>query len=252
MSARCGALDGWRGLGEAAHRAHTVRFTPPPRPSRRPPTSAAPTRSRMAWGPCQSSPGGAPTRHRPPTRPRLPSLAHNGRPAARPARLPTGHCSGCPINLPPAHLPLALPRASDWVPVGRRWARPVARLRNALGWVGRARIFVWSVPAGASGLPPEAAALFLSLSAVPPPSPAVPAPFCRAGRWPGSPSVADLEWVGLGGSGRCCLGREASAISVDRWGKPQNWPRQSPGTRRGIAPLPARRMARFDRLTRFF
>ena len=89
MSARCGALDGWRGLGEAAHRAHTVRFTPPPRPSRRPPTSAAPTRSRMAWGPCQSSPGGAPTRHRPPTRPRLPSLAHNGRPAAHPARLPT-------------------------------------------------------------------------------------------------------------------------------------------------------------------
>ena len=163
---------------------------------------------------------------------------------------------GCPLlrlpNLPPAHLPLALPRASDWVPVGRRWARPAARLRNALGWVGRARIFVWSVPAGASGLPPEAAALFLSLSAVPPPSPAVPAPFCRAGRWPGSPSVADLEWVGLGGSGRCCLGREASAISVDRWGKPQKWPRQSPVTRRGIAPLPARRMARFDRLTRFF
>ena len=68
----------------------------------------------------------------------------------------------------------------------------------------------------------------------------------------GRPRVADVEWVGLGGSGRCCLGREASAISVDRWGKPQNWPRQSPGTRRGIAPLPARRMARFDRLTRFF
>ena len=139
---------------------------------------------------------------------------------------------GCPLlqlpNLPPAHLPLALPRASDWVPVGRRWARPAARLRNALGWVGRARIFVWSVPAGASGLPPEAAALFLSLSAVPPPSPAVPAPFCRAGRWPGSPSVADLEWVGLGGSGRCCLGREASAISVDRWGKPQKWPGSHP------------------------
>ena len=190
MSARCGALDGWRGLGEAAHRAHTVRFTPPPRPSRRPPTSAAPTRSRMAWGPCQSSPGGAPTRHRPPARPRLPSLAHNGRPAAHPARLP---------NLPPAHLPLALPRASDWVPVGRRWARPAARLRNALGWVGRARIFVWSVPAGASGLPPEAAALFLSLSAVPLPSPAVPAPSCRAGRWPGSPRRRRLR---VGGSGR--------------------------------------------------
>ena len=68
----------------------------------------------------------------------------------------------------------------------------------------------------------------------------------------GRPGVADLEWVGLGGSGRCCLGREASAISVDRWGKPQKWPRQSPVTRRGIAPLPARRMARFDRLTRFF
>ena len=187
----------------------------------------------------------------PPARAPALALSRAQRPAGGTSG-PAAHCSGCPINLPPAHLPLALPRASDWVPVGRRWARPAARLRNALGWVGRARIFVWSVPAGASGLPPEAAALFLSLSAVPPPSPAVPAPFCRAGRWPGSPSVADLEWVGLGGSGRCCLGREASAISVDRWGKPQNWPRQSPGTRRGIAPLPARRMARFDRLTRFF
>ena len=110
---------------------------------------------------------------------------------------------GCPLlrlpNLPPAHLPLALPRASDWVPVGRRWARPAARLRNALGWVGRARIFVWSVPAGASGLPPEAAALFLSLSAVPLPSPAVPAPSCRAGRWSGSPRRRRLR---VGGSGR--------------------------------------------------
>ena len=109
----------------------------------------------------------------------------------------------CPLlrlpNLPPAHLPLALPRASDWVPVGRRWARPAARLRNALGWVGRARIFVWSVPAGASGLPPEAAALFLSLSAVPLPSPAVPAPSCRAGRWPGSPRRRRRR---VGGSGR--------------------------------------------------
>ena len=110
---------------------------------------------------------------------------------------------GCPLlrlpNLPPAHLPLALPRASDWVPVGCRWARPAARLRNALGWVGRARIFVWSVPAGASGLPPEAAALFLSLSAVPLPSPAVPAPSCRAGRWRGSPRRRRLR---VGGSGR--------------------------------------------------
>ena len=128
---------------------------------------------------------------------------------------------GCPLlrlpNLPPAHLPLALPRASDWVPVGRRWARPAARLRNALGWVGRARIFVWSVPAGASGLPPEAAALFLSLSAVPLPFPAVAAPSAGLGDGLGRSGVADLGRVGLGGSGRCCLGREASAISVERW-----------------------------------
>ena len=110
---------------------------------------------------------------------------------------------GCPLlrlpNLPPAHLPLALPRASDWVLVGRRWGRPVAQLWRGLGWVGRAQICVWSVPAGASGLPPEAAALFLSLSAVPLPSPAVPAPSCRAGRWPGSPRRRRLR---VGGSGR--------------------------------------------------
>ena len=128
---------------------------------------------------------------------------------------------GCPLlrlpNLPPAHLPLALPRASDWVPVGRRWARPAARLRNALGWVGRARIFVWSVPAGASGLPPEAAALFLSLSGVHLPFSAVAASSAGPGGSPGRSGVADLGWVGLGGSGRCCLGREAQCNLCREW-----------------------------------
>ena len=165
---------------------------------------------------------------------------------------PAAHCSGCPLNLPPAHLPLALPRASDWVPVGRRWARPAARLRNALGWVGRARIFVWSVllvPLGCLPRQQRFSCLFQPFLCRLQPFQRRPA---GLGDGLGRPGVADLEWVGLGGSGRCCLGREASAISVDRWGKPQNWPRQSPGTRRGIAPLPARRMARFDRLTRFF
>ena len=163
---------------------------------------------------------------------------------------------GCPLlrlpNLPPAHLPLALPRASDWVPVCRRWARPAARLRNALGWVGRARIFVWSVllvPLGCLPRQQRFSCLFQPFLCRLQPFQRRPA---GLGDGLGRPGVADLEWVGLGGSGRCCLGREASAISVDRWGKPQNWPRQSPGTRRGIAPLPARRMARFDRLTRFF
>ena len=128
---------------------------------------------------------------------------------------------GCPLlqlpNLPPAHLPLALPRASDWVPVGRRWARPAARLRNALGWVGRARIFVWSVPAGASGLPPEAAALFLSLSGVHLPFSAVAASSAGPGGSLGRSGVADLGWVGLGGSGRCCLGREAQCNLCREW-----------------------------------
>ena len=131
---------------------------------------------------------------------------------------PAAHCcSSCPINLPPAHLPLALPRASDWVPVGRRWARPAARLRNALGWVGRARIFVWSVPAGASGLPPEAAALFLSLSGVHLPFSAVAASSAGPGGSLGRSGVADLGWVGLGGSGRCCLGREAQCNLCREW-----------------------------------
>ena len=128
---------------------------------------------------------------------------------------------GCPLlrlpNLPPAHLPLALPRASDWVPVGRRWARPAARLRNALGWVGRARIFVWSVPAGASGLPPEAAALFLSLSGVHLPFSAVAASSAGPGGSPGRSGVAYLGWVGLGGSGRRCLGREAQCNLCREW-----------------------------------
>ena len=128
---------------------------------------------------------------------------------------------GCPLlrlpNLPPAHLPLALPRASDWVPVGCRWARPAARLRNALGWVGRARIFVWSVPAGASGLPPEAAALFLSLSGVHLPFSAVAASSAGPGGSLGRSGVADLGWVGLGGSGRCCLGREAQCNLCREW-----------------------------------
>ena len=128
---------------------------------------------------------------------------------------------GCPLlqlpNLPPAHLPLALPRASDWVPVGRRWARPAARLRNALGWVGRARFFVWSVPAGASGLPPEAAALFLSLSGVHLPFSAVAASSAGPGGSLGRSGVADLGWVGLGGSGRCCLGREAQCNLCREW-----------------------------------
>ena len=128
---------------------------------------------------------------------------------------------GCPLlqlpNLPPAHLPLALPRASDWVPVGRRWARPAARLRNALGWVGRARIFVWSVPAGASGLPPEAAALFLSLSGVHLPFSAVAASSAGPGGSLGRSGVAGLGWGGLGGSGRCCLGREAQCNLCREW-----------------------------------
>ena len=119
---------------------------------------------------------------------------------------------GCPLlqlpNLPPAHLPLALPRASDWVPVGRRWARPAAQLRNALGWVGRARIFVWSVPAGASGLPPEAAALFLSLSAASLPFSVVAAPPVEDADGLSRPGVAELGWVGLDGSGRRWLGRK--------------------------------------------
>jgi hypothetical protein len=138
----------------------------------------------------------------PPARAPALTLSRAQRPAGGtpgPAAHCSRPCSALAANLPPAHLPLALPRASDWVPVGCRWARPAARLRNALGWVGRARIFVWSVPAGASGLPPEAAALFLSLSAVPLPSPAVPAPSCRAGRWPGSPRRRRLR---VGGSGR--------------------------------------------------
>ena len=138
----------------------------------------------------------------PPARAPALTLSRAQRPAGGtpgPAAHCSRPCSALAANLPPAHLPLALPRASDWVPVGCRWARPAARLRDALGWVGRARIFVWSVPAGASGLPPKAAALFLSLSAVPLPSPAVPAPSCRAGRWPGSPRRRRLR---VGGSGR--------------------------------------------------
>ena len=68
---------------------------PPPRPGRRPATSAAPTRSMTARGPSQSSPGGATARRRSPARPRLPSLARNGRPAAHSG--PAAHCSRCPI-----------------------------------------------------------------------------------------------------------------------------------------------------------
>ena len=254
MSARCGALDGWRGLGEAAHRAHTVRFTPPPRPSRRPPTSAAPTRSRMAWGPCQSSPGGAPTRHRPPARPRLPSLAHNGRPAAHPARLPTAPGPAvhwlpiCPQPTCPspsrAHLTGC--RLAAGGPDRRRGSEtPLAGLGGPGSLCGASLL----VPLGCLPRQQRFSCLFQPFLCRLQPFQRRPA---GLGDGLGRPGVADVEWVGLGGSGRCCLGREASAISVDRWGKPQNWPRQSPGTRRGIAPLPARRMARFDRLTRFF
>ena len=156
--------------------------------------------------------------HRPVTaRPRARACPLSRTTAGRRHVRPGSHCSGCPINLPPAHLPLALPRASDWVPVGRRWARPAARLRNALGWVGRARIFVWSVPAGASGLPPEAAALFLSLSGVHLPFSAVAASSAGPGGSLGRSGVADLGWVGLGGSGRCCLGREAQCNLCREW-----------------------------------
>lgn len=119
---------------------------------------------------------------------------------------------GCPLlrlpNLPPAHLPPALPHASDWVPVGRRRAGPAAQLQHGLGWVGRAQICVWSVPAGACGLPPEAAALFLSLSAASLPFSVVAAPPVEVADGLSRPGVAELGWVGLDGSGRRWLGRK--------------------------------------------
>ena len=180
---------------------------PTPRPplGRRPPTSAAPTRSRTARGRSRRSPGGAPARRRPPARPRLPSPARNGRPAAHSARLPMAPAAQ---SLPPAHLPPALPHASDWVPVGRRRTGPAAQLQHGLGWVGRAQICVWSVPAGACGLPPEAAALFLSLSAASLPFSVVAAPPVEAADGLSRPGVAELGWVGLDGSGRRWLGRK--------------------------------------------
>ena len=72
----------------------------------------------------------------------------------------------------------------------------------------QARIFVWSVPAGASGLPPEAAALFLSLSAASLPFSVVLAPPVEAADGLSRPGVAELGWVGLDGSGRRWLGRK--------------------------------------------
>ena len=148
-------------------------------------------------------------------RPRLPSLACNRSAALAHTR------PGCPLlrlpNLPPAHLPPALPHASDWVPVGRRRVGPAEQPRHGLGWVGRAQICVWSVPAGACGLPPEAAALFLSLSGVHLPFSAVAASSAGPGGSPGRSGVADLGWVGLGGSGRRCLGREAQCNLCREW-----------------------------------
>ena len=82
------------------------------------------------------------------------------------------------------------------------------QLQYGLGWVGRAQICVWSVPAGACGLPPEAAALFLSLSAASLPFSVVPAPPVEAVDGLSRPGVAELGWVGLDGSGRRWLGRK--------------------------------------------
>ena len=167
----------------------------------------------------------------PPARAPALALSRAQRPAGGTSG-PAAHCcSSCPINLPPAHLPLALPRASDWVPVGRRWARPAARLRNALGWVGRARIFVWSVPAGASGLPPEAAALFLSLSAASLPFSVVAAPPVEAVDGLSRPGVAELGWVGLDGSGGALVGAQRRAR--DGRGAPPPEPAPPPKRRNG-------------------
>ena len=163
---------------------------------------------------------------------------------------------GCPLlrlpNLPPAHLPspshahLTGCRLAAGGPDQRRGSEtPLAGLGGP-GFLCGASLLV---PLGCLPRQQRVSCLFQPFLCRLQPFQRRPA---GLGDGLGRPGVADLEWVGLGGSGRCCLGREASAISVDRWGKPQNWPRQSPGTRRGIAPLPARRMARFDRLTRFF
>ena len=227
MSARCGALDGWPGLGEAAHRAHTVRFTPPPRPSRRPPTSAAPTRSRTARGRSRRSPGGAPARRRPPARPRLPSPARNGRPAAHSAQLPGLWLP----NLPPTHLPPTLPHASDWVPVGRRRVGSATRLQHGLGWVGRAQICVWSVPAGACGLPPEAAALFLSLSAASLPFSIVVAPSVEAADGLRRTSTRRIRVGGSGRRGEALVGAQRRAR--DGRGAPPPEPAPPPKRRNG-------------------
>ena len=164
---------------------------------------------------------------------------------------PAAHCSGCPICPQPtcpspsrAHLTGC--RLAAGGPDRRRGSEtPLAGLGGPGSLCGASLL----VPLGCLPRQQRFSCLFQPFLCRLQPFQRRPA---GLGDGLGRPRVADVEWVGLGGSGRCCLGREASAISVDRWGKPQNWPRQSPGTRRGIAPLPARRMARFDRLTRFF
>ena len=146
--------------------------------------------------------------HRPITaRPRARACPLSRATAGRRRTRPSGPWLRLP-NLPPSHLPPALPHASDWVPVGRRRAGSATRLQHGLGWVGRAQICVWSVPAGACGLPPEAAALFLSLSAASLPFSVVVAPPVEVVDGLRRPGVAELGWVGLDGSGRRWLGRK--------------------------------------------
>ena len=142
----------------------------------------------------------------PPARPPALALSRAQRPAGGTLG-PAAHGSGCPI-CPQPTCPPALPHASNWVPVGHRWAGSAARLQHGLGWVGRAQICVWSVPAGACGLPPEAAALFLSLSAASLPFSVVVAPPVEVVDGLRRPGVAELGWVGLDGSGRRWLGRK--------------------------------------------
>jgi len=180
--------------------------TPPPAPPRQAPTDIGSSHALEDGPGAQPALAGRRAGPPPPARPPALALSRAQRPAGGPwLRLPTAPAAQSAPNPPP---PPAVPHASDWVPVGRRRAGSATRLQHGLGWVGRAQICVWSVPAGACGLPPEAAALFLSLSAASLPFSVVVAPPVEAADGMKRPGVAELGWVGLEGSGRRWLGRK--------------------------------------------
>ena len=136
---------------------------------------------------------------------------------------PAAHCSGCPIcpqptcpTPSPAHLIGC--RLAAGGPDRRRGSEtPLAGLGGPGSLCGASLL----VPLGCLPRQQRFSCLFQPFLCRLQPFQLRPA---GLGDGLGRPGVADVEWVGLGGSGRCCLGREASAISVDRWGKPQNWP----------------------------